>query len=251
MHANISIQSYSQIFRKHIPVSSDPTFLFTTYQALYRMFEADNKDFYVFHASATITSNGHTIILGDDGENSRGKTLCSLILAISSGKYIADEYVLFERNTGCIYGNGNIPINLKEGVYEYLTKHHKIALLNNKVAFANDYFEIAEKVKPSFIVIPYLGAKQTRIDIPSNEEIIKLNKATVFGHNVKFNHPETDVVSLIKKNTDQIPNKVAEFLDEYDDIPPVLPIVKVYLKEPNDIVNIVRNIEKVISTKRE
>lgn len=243
MHANNIIQSYSELFRERIPIASDPTFLFTAYQALYRMFDAYNKLFCVLHASAAITLNGNAVIFGDDGENSKGKTICSLILAISSGKYIADEYILFEKNTDLIYGNGDIPINLKEGTYECLTKNYKIILQNKRVALANDHFVVVRKVKPNFIVIPYLGAEQTRVDIPSKEEAVKLYKSTVFGHNIKFNHPETDVISLIKKNKDQTPEKVADFLDEYEDIAPALPIIKVYLREPMDIVKIVSDIE--------
>lgn len=244
MHANSIIQSYSKIFRREIPMGEDPTFLFTAYQALYRMFDYNNNAFSVLHASAAVTPRGNTIIFGDNGNDSKGKTFCSLILAINSEKYIADEYILFEKNTSLIYGNGDIPINLKTGTYNYLISKYGIELHNEKVAFANDYFKIVEKIKPSLIVIPYLGSEQTRVITPTKEESVLFYKATVFGHNIKFNHPETDLVSLIKAPTKKEPEKVTKFLEEYPDIISDIPLIEVHLKEPHDILAVLNDIEQ-------
>jgi hypothetical protein len=243
MNANEVLKSYSAIFRKHIPVSDNPAFLFTVYQSLYRMFEFDNKSYNVLHASAAITPTGKTVIFGDDGEASKGKTFCSLLLAVKSNKFIADEYILLQKDTGCIFGNGDIPINLKEGVYDFLTKKYNLDLYDKKAIFANDYFQIVEETKPAFMIIPYLESDVTRVENFSEKDLLNAHKATLFGHNIKFNHPETDVVSLIKGNSNNPPEKTSGFLADYPDTLLDIPTFKAFLDEPDDIFNVVEDIE--------
>jgi hypothetical protein len=239
------INAYSKVFREKLDSLNDLTFLFSAFQALYRLFGADNARFHVLHASAALSEKGNAIVFGDDGSNSKGKTICSLILATTSHKYIADEYVLYEDESGRIFGNGNIPINLKENVSAYLRESLSLDLGSERVAFAVDHFGIVEVAEPSFIVIPYLGSATTSIAIPEPDEAAKIFTATVYGHNVKLKHPETDLVSSIRemKGATSRRSRVKDFLKNYPRIVPPVPLVKVTLERPEDILKVVPAIE--------
>lgn len=241
------IRKYCQFYRENSLINKDRNLIANLVQATYRLFLINNTEFKVLHASTTISKKGNAVILGDDGNNSIGKTFLSLIISSSSKKYVCDEYTLMKGNE--IYGNKNIPIFLKDGVIEYL-KNNKIMDLtpHNEIGylFSDEYFEVKDKIKPSFMVIPYLNSKESKFYEIKDAEKEKVLKATVYGHLIKLNHPETDRISVLK-DSNSVDRKVEDFLNNYN-IPNFdIPIYSVHLTDPKEIIEVIDKIENILN----
>lgn len=241
------IRKYCQFLRENSLINKDRNLIANLVQAIYRLSLMNNDEFKVLHASTAVSKKGNAVILGDDGNSSIGKTFLSLIISSTSKKYVCDEYTLMKGNE--IFGNKNIPIFLKDGVIEYLkdnnimdiTPYNKIGYL-----FADSYFEVKDIIKPSFMVIPYLNSKEnTFYELKDAEKEIAL-KATVYGHLIKLNHPETDRISVLK-DLNSLDRKVEDFLKNYK-IPNFnIPIYSVHLTDPKEIIEIIDKIEKILN----
>jgi hypothetical protein len=201
---------------------------------LYRSFAAENKRYSILHASAAITRYGDCVIFGDDGCNSIGKTLLSLVTASNSDMFISDEYTLMDNLTENIYGNGDIPINLKKGTSELIKNLYNIQLKDKSLIFANDYFKIKSKVRPDIIIIPYVNSAYNEIVIPCNKEKASIIKSMVNGHNIKYLDERFDHFSILNSSKKQ--NKdIRKELKKYKRINWKIPIVKLYIKNVYEV----------------
>lgn len=235
--------SYSKVFKEKLSGSRDTLLLLSVYQAIYRLFAANNEDYAVLHASAAFSKNGSCVVFGDDGRKARGKTFCALELATTSGKFISDEYVLFRKSDNHIFGNGYIPINLKGDIAKHFRDEHEILLKDQKIVFATNYFEIPLEALASFLVVPYLGATTTKLVIPTRDQQIELYRATAFGHSAKLLKPELDRTSVLTGKDEDIEIDMKETLKDFPNIESPIPVYVAQLKKPCDINKVVKEIE--------
>ncbi len=235
--------NYSKVFRERLATSTDRLLLFGVYQALYRLFAAGNSQYSVLHASAAVSSNGSCVVFGDDGVRTKGKTFCALELAIASGKFISDEYVLFRNRDNHIFGNGHIPINLKGETADHFKNRHDLQLATKPALFANDHFAIVPEAVVDFMIVPYLGAAQTELSLPTKSVQAELYKATTFGHLAKLLNPALDRVSILTEEDTDKGVDMQEALKKFDNVEPPFPAYIARLKNPCDISGLVEEIE--------
>lgn len=211
-------------------------------QSILRSFDALNSDFHVLHASASIDKNGRCIIFGDDGSVCRGKTFSSLLLSTESGQYVSDEYVVINKQTAEIYGNGNIPINLKGETAKFFKNKLNFEFKDNKVIFAKDYFKIIEKVKSEIIIIPFFEQDENEIDEVSGVEKEYLLKATFFGHNAKYLNPNFDRLSILRNTDLNTPVDMKSVLNAYENVNMDFKVYKMHVKDFKEITNLINAI---------
>lgn len=240
-----AVINYSQEIRKHFYKKVSSKKYLTIFQMFSRAFAIDNKDFLLLHASSAITKYGHTVLFGDDGANSAGKTLLSLATAAESKFYIADEYCLYDKKQNVLIGNGNIPVNLKTKTRPFILKKYNLDLGRGKIIFANDYFKIAGDKTLDLIIIPYLNSPSTNIIVPSKKEHLELLKATINGHRMKFFDRRLDHLYSNGKNQSILFKKQ---LEEYtEEIPISTPVIKIFIKNFDEIPNLLNKIYSNIS----
>lgn len=211
-------------------------------QSILRSFDALNSEFNVLHASAAVNKKGTTIIFGDDGNICRGKTFSSLYVAANSGKFISDEYVIFNKKSYDVYGNGSIPINLKGETAKFFEDKLNIKFKDSKVIFANDYFKIIDKCNAKVIVIPFFEQAENKLIEVEGKEKSELLKATFYGHNAKFLNPSLDRLSVIKQRDLNIPINMNEVLVNYPNVNGQLQVYKMYVKDLEQIPNLINEL---------
>lgn len=235
--------NYSKVFRKRLARSTDRLLLFGIYQTLYRLFAAGNLQYSVLHASAAVSPNGSCVVFGDDGAKAKGKTFCALELAIASGKFISDEYVLLRNRDNHIFGNGHIPINLKGETKDHFKAHHDLQLTTKPAVFANDHFTIIPEAEVNFVIIPYLETKRTELSLPTKNVQAELYRATAFGHLAKLLNPTLDRVSILTGEDTDKGVDMRNALEKFDNVEPPFPVYTARLKNPCDINELVKEIE--------
>ena len=236
------IRNYSKALKENIPLK-DKLLLLSIFQVMYRFFDAENSSYKVLHASAAISNEGNTILFGDDGKDSIGKTFCSLLLASKSSLYISDEYCLINPLTNSIFGNASIPINLKGETAKFFKDSGLKSFNNERIIFADDYFRESTESTIDFIVIPYMNSDKSKIEVPDSDETRYLYKSTMFGHNAKLLNPELDKVSLLTSKDTVDPINMSAALASYPDINLKIPLVKMYIKEPKDTFEMLEDIQ--------
>ncbi|MFZ5424912.1 MAG: hypothetical protein ACOZAO_03870 [Patescibacteria group bacterium] len=210
------------------------------------MFDAYNTDFHVLHASSSVSESGKVVLFGDDGIFSVGKTFCSLLLAAQSGIYVSDEYCLLDKYTLGIYGNGDIPLNLKGDTASYIMESFQLKLKDSKVIYANDYFKIVPSSKINYVVIPYMCSEKSSIEpVSDTDQKASIAKGIVYGHNVKFLQPEFDRVSILRNEQGSLESNMSTLLNAYPVPNFPFDIVRMYVKNPDDILPMIKEIEHV------
>ena len=242
------LEKYARYFRKtHAPRLSKKDLL-ALYQAFFRAFNFGNEKYSILHASAAMTKSGKCILFGDDGNMTEGKTLLSLALASVSGSYVADEYVLYDCLDNRIFGNTSIPINLKGQTASFIAKQYGIFYNSNALIFADDYYSITHDCNVELMVIPYMNSPKTEIINPSITEQKEIIKATYYGHMTKFLNPEYDHVSVLVSELEKEID-LRKSLQECREILFPWPIIKVMIKDVEDIPAVIEELNKYLLSK--
>jgi len=217
----------------------DPLSTIGLLQALYRLLAFGNKDYYVLHASAALTPKGSAVAFGDNGVDTRGKTICALELAAASGKFIVDEFVLYRRGDGHIFANPVRPIHFKGNTYQHLREVHGIIEVpDQKLVDSRKLFTIVSDVPLAALVIPNLGTPQSSIEKLKGKDKTQVVKATAYGHLTKLLHPELDRSSILTKSDTSKPVDIRATLEEFPPAKIPVPVFRVDLKEPGDVVDL-------------
>ena len=213
-------------------------------QALYRLLAFGNKDYYVLHASAAVTPKGSAIAFGDNGTDTRGKTVSALELAAASGKFIVDEFGLYRRKDGHIFANPARPIHFKGDTCKHLREAHNIPVPDQKLADSRKFFTIVSDRPLAALVIPNLGAPKSSIKKLEGNKKDKVVKAIAFGHLAKLLHPELDRSSILTKSDTTQPTNLLVALEEFPPAELPVPVYRVNLKTPCDVVKLLEPISK-------
>ncbi len=209
--------------------------LLSLFQVMYRSFAIENRSYFVLHGSCAVTKYGNCVLFGDDGNIASGKTLLSLSTAAESGKYLCDEYTLIETKTKLVFGNGDIPINLKGDSSMFLKEEYSLILRDPRIIFANDYFKIIEKNILNLIIVPYMNANKTEVVIPVEEEKKMLIKSTLYGHIIKYLNPQYDHLTFSLKDETKSHKDLRSELQKFEDYELNIPVIKLFIKNVNDI----------------
>ena len=239
------LKKYTDYFRETYYAKTGKREFLALCQAFFRAFDFGSDTSAILHASAAITSSGRGILFGDDGNITKGKTLLSLALASKSGCYVADEYVLYTRSDNKIFGNASIPINLKGETASFITEQYGISYKNDSMIFADDYYSIVDQCSVALMVVPYMNSSKTCVEIPSAAEKKKLMKTTHYGHRVKFLNPEYDHLSVLAPESEQ-KTDIQDGLKIYSDIEYPWPIIKIMIKDIEDVPGIVEELNNYI-----
>lgn len=228
-------ESYTKAFAKLD--WSNPESQILLHQAIYRIFALVNKDFFIMHASATVTPKGLTIAFGDDGK-SVGKTTCAFEVARQSGKFIADEFLLYRR--GIVFANGEYPIHFKEGArefFEYMGRDFTNWIYPSKE------FEIVDDSSLDAIVCPVL-AKTNKIVKLSGEAADKARRITACAHIAKLLHPELDRVSIFTGSNEQgaCVKDISEMAGDLPEFVRETPIYEMRYKSFRDVIPLLKEV---------
>ena len=98
---------------------------------MYRLLCFDSSIYTVLHGSTVVTPKGNIVLFGD-GVDCIGKTTASLITGFNSGKYVCDEFSLYNELTGSIYGNKEMPILIRNNCIKYMGE------FSNKIKWNNE-----------------------------------------------------------------------------------------------------------------
>jgi len=211
-------------------------------QSILRSFDALNSEYHVLHASAALDMKNRCIIFGDDGSQCKGKTFSSLFIASESRKYLSDEYVLINKNSSEVYGNGNIPINLKGDTARFFKDELEMEFKDNKIIFANDYFQIVEKIVSNILVIPFFEQAKNEIYEVTDEEKNYLLKATFYGHNAKYLNSNFDRLSILRNTDLNIAIDMKGTLELYPEVNMNFKVYRMHVKDLKEIPNLINSI---------
>lgn len=216
----------------------DPLATIGLLQALYRLLAFGNKDYYVLHASAALTPKGSAIAFGDNGINTRGKTICALELAAASGRFVVDEFVLYRCKDGHIFANPARPIHFKGDTCQHLREVHSIKIPDQKLTDSRKLFTIVSDVPLAALVVPSLATPKSSIKKLEGIEKDQVIKATTYGHLAKLLHPELDRSSILTKSDTSEPVNMQGALEEFSPAKLPVPVYQVNLKKPCDVVTL-------------
>ena len=209
---------------------------------LYRLLTFDSQIYTLLHGSVAVTPNGNAILLGD-GVDCLGKTMTSIMVGKSSGKYMVDECALYNQATGSVYGNKNIPVHIRPNMIDKIERVFDLKMDNDKKfgAFILPEelgFEILETAKLKAIVSPKIVG-----EIKLEEEVNPMIKArkvaiTANAHHLKMLNSNLDRVDGKKDKGEKI--ELVDHTVGYSAPPSLirLPYYDAYLKESEDIVKL-------------
>jgi len=218
---------------------SDPLSTVGLFQAIYRLFAFGNKDYYVLHGSAALTSRGTTVMFGDDGRSTRGKTVCAVELALASQLFVCDEYVLFQVESGQVFANPHRPIHFKGITANHLKMVHNVDVGNQALVSPGALFQLVDKSILSLIVIPRLVSTlrfTSNLEEVGGQERLEILRACAFGHLAKLVNPELDRSSLITRAYRDCAVNMEEVLSSFPLVDLSVRLYRANLAVPCDIV---------------
>jgi hypothetical protein len=196
------------------------------FQMFYRSLTFDSQVYFLLHGSVAISKKGKTILFGD-GVDCIGKTSTALQTALSSGKFVVDEYVLYNQMTGSVYGNEKIPLVLrKDGV----SFHKEVS----------DYgFETVGIATLDVIISPHPFEGESYL-VEEKNWVKKSRKLAIVAnaHRLKFLENSLDRMNGEKDKTEKI--EIVDYTPGFQ-IPEglfLLPYYDAYLNKPEDIVGL-------------
>ncbi len=178
---------------------TDPFTLIGLTQAIFRFaaIHLAKKGVFLLHGSAA-TFNKKIICFGDDGK-SIAKTLGSLEVALTSDKYIADEFCFIDIKTSKISGYSLIPIHLRPEVKDHLQNQHSLKLppSNYKDSIAGYFIQpnkLFSIVSGKLKILSYIHFSETENSIKklSTENALMSFKFCIASHIAKLLYPELD-----------------------------------------------------------
>jgi hypothetical protein len=193
-------------------------------QQLYRSLTFDSQIYSLLHGSSAITERGNAVVFGD-GVDCIGKTSTALAVAKSSGKFIVDEYTLYNQLTGNIYGNRYLPLHIRNG---------------NECTHELPQFAVVDTVKLSAVVCPK-PSDSSRM-VMETDFVSKAKKLSILAnaHRLKFIENGLDRVN---GETDEVKKvDILDYVFGYQ-VPQSLlglPYYDAYLKTPEDIIELLR-----------
>jgi hypothetical protein len=169
-----------------------------------------------------VTARGNAVLFGD-GVDCLGKTSASLAVGKKSGKYVVDEFTLYNQATGSVYGIVSMPILYREDSCE-------------KAIQASDLgMEVVSVARLAAIVSPH-PAGESKLAEETNPTL-KLRKLAICAtaHRLKFCDNGLDRVNGVKSSTEKV--ELADYTCGYH-VPEGLnrlPYYDAYLQKPEDI----------------
>lgn len=212
------------------------------YQLVYRALNFDSQIYSVLHGSTVVTEKGNIILFGD-GVDCVGKTTTAL-WAAQGGKWVVDEFTVYNDMTGHVYGNKEMPIMIKTEALKYSPVEEVGESEESTKHFMAEDFKlpVVEIAKLDYIVSPHFSEKYNNTLEEEKNVQRKMKKMAILAnaHRLKFsqegldrgdgNSIKTDTIELIDYMFGYtIPNSLLQ-----------IPYYDAYLSESKQIVDLIR-----------
>lgn len=222
-------------------------------QFLFRFanFVTITKPYLLLHGSTAIWDDNKSIIFGDNGRNI-GKTLSAIEIALQSGKFVVDEFSIYDVGNNSIWGEDFLPIHIRNFYIDFLNKKYKFSIktINNQLLRPVDLgLDIIPKNQLSMIIYPeYRKYRKPIVRCLSSEESLKNLEVLATSHLIKLLHPKYDRMSWLRRSDEprifDISRKCSKFavhIKPYlEQIHQKISSYKIIFNQPSQIYKLVR-----------
>ena len=211
------------------------------YQMLYRGMTHDSSTYYLLHGSTAITKSGKCVLFGD-GVDCIGKTSTSLFVGLDSGRYVADEYSVYNDLTGTLFGNPSMLIFVRNKMKGILpidinwSDQPETAFLPSEIGLS------VESAKLDAIVSPHLGDRLELVE--ETDPIKKMRKLAITStaHRLKFTDNSLDRVNGTSHTDEKIEIADCTIGLHVPSSLLALPYYDAYLQESKQIIDLLKGV---------
>lgn len=208
---------------------------------LYRSLSYDSQIYALLHGSTAIMSDGRGVLFGD-GVGCLGKTSTALALSLVSGRFVADEFSLYNCLTGTVYGNRRLPILLRKSSLTFFPEIEAEEQDDEVFLDPAALGLCVEDAKLAAIVCPHPSGQAAIVE--EKDPLRKLRKLAVLtnAHRLKFSENGLDRNDGIKD--DARPIELVDYAAGYV-VPEELvglPYFDAYLRHPKDVIDLLKEV---------
>lgn len=211
------------------------------YQMLYRGMTHDSSTYFLLHGSTAITKSGKCILFGD-GVDCIGKTSTSLFVGLDSGRYVADEYSVYNDLTGTLYGNPSMLIFVRNKMKGILPIDIKWSNQPETSFLPSDIGLKVESAKLDMIVSPHLGNRLELVEETNPIRKMRKMAITSTAHRLKFTDNSLDRVNGTSHSDEKI--EISDYTIGLN-VPTSLlelPYYDAYLQESSQIIDLLKGL---------